>query len=481
MTCAAAGGVPSGPRTVERLARHLQALIRANTTNPPGNESRAAEYMARVLTEAGVEHLVLESRPGRANVVARLRGRGGEEPLLLLCHLDVVPADPSGWRHDPFAGVCAEGAVWGRGALDCKGLAAIWLEIVRLLRLSGLTLRRDVILAATADEESGGGLGLAWLLEHHRPLIEAGYCLNEGSGYGFRWGDRLYYFYETAEKGLCWLTLRAQGTAGHASMPVADNAVLLLARALAALARQPGIRPGPTVQALVEGLAEGRPEAERRRVLRLLDPEGYSSALEEVPDPFVRLALRAMLGETVVPTVLRAGQRANVIPGVAEADVDCRLLPGTTPEMMQTLVRRRLEEVLGADARRVEVEIRRSSLPNESPPETPLTGALRRALDRNLPGARLVPYVDPGATDARHLRPLGTVVYGFFPTLPGEDRTTIHGVNERITLDSLAWGFRVLWDTVTDFATDGSTGSVEELQDEEDTGHATGDRENGRR
>src|SRR5574337_716820 len=226
------------PSLTDETVRHLQALLRLDTTNPPGNELLAAEYLAGVLTAEGIEPLVLASAPGRGNVVARLKGTGEKPPLLLYSHTDVVPAEPAHWSHPPFAGEIADGYVWGRGAVDMKGTVAQQLLVLLLLKRQKVPLQRDVIFAATADEEIGGvdGFGVSWLVRHHPDLLRAGFGLTEVGGYNREVYGRQVYMIQVAEKGTCWLKVRAKGRPGHASLPSHDNAVAHLARAVDRLA-----------------------------------------------------------------------------------------------------------------------------------------------------------------------------------------------------------------------------------------------------
>ncbi len=421
------------------LREHLQNLIRIDTTNPPGGETAACRYIADVLDRAGIEHRIYEPEPGRGSIVARLRGDGSARPLLLLSHLDVVPAEPEEWSRDPFGGELAEGEVWGRGALDCKGAVALWLTVLLRAKEEGLRLKRDIIFAATADEEAGGSLGVGWLVENHPEELDAEYCLNEGGGASMVLGGRTFFTYQTAEKGICWLRLRARGVGGHASVPHGENAVVRLAEAVARLGRSSlPVHLTETPERFLRGIAEGL-----GRDLDLSDPVRQARAL--AGDEYQALTFLAMLRNTACPTVLRAGSKTNVIPSGAEADVDCRLLPGQGPED----VLREVREVLGAEVlEHLELEVVRSGQPNWSSADTELAAVIGEVLEQKRPGSVLVPLLVPGATDARYLRSRGTTVYGFVPTLPDVDERSVHGVNERISLASLAFGLEVGWEVV---------------------------------
>ena len=437
------------PGAREETLTCLTELVRLDTTNPPGNETVAARYVADRLAAAGVSAEVVEPAPGRGSVVARLDPEGADpaESLLLLSHLDVVPATAAEWRRHPFGGELADGQVWGRGTLDTKQLTAIWLTIFLRVVRERLALRRGLVFAATADEEMGGALGVRWLEDSRPELLRCGWCLNEGGGFGLVLGGVTYYPFQAGEKSPCWMTLRVRGQPGHASIPSPDNAVIRLAEAVARIgrARLP-FHLTDTVRLFVEGLAGAQVEPMAGVLRRLLLPDRADQVLDGLGDAHLAAMIRAMLHNTAVPTILRAGEKTNVIPSVAEAQVDCRILPGQTPAAL----RGELEAVL-ADCPGVELELGMSGQPTESPVDTDLAEAIRRSLARHAPGAHAIPYLVPGATDSRFLRPRGAVAYGFCPLLPGEDVRTIHGHDERIGVRSIEFALRVLWDVVTDF------------------------------
>lgn len=442
------------PTILEEATTHLSRLIQIDTTNPNGNELPAAQYLADVLRAHGLDPVVVEPAPGRGSVIARLKGSGEKPPLLLLSHLDVVPATKEGWLHDPFGGEVAEGEIWGRGALDCKGLAAAWLELVLVLKRTGYPLERDIIFAATADEEMGGTWGVKWLVENRFDLIQAEYALNEGGGLAFRIGQQVYYTYQTAEKAICWVRLRAKGTGGHASIPLPDNPLINLSKAITALGtRRLPVHLTSTTSDFINALAAKQPEPLASSLRSLANPAVTDQVLKrKIEDQKLALMFNAMLRNTASPTIIRAGEKTNVIPTQAEAEVDCRILPGQTPESLRSELELVLGKALARQRHRLEVEFTRTSLPTESEPQTPLTEAIKKALAQHAPQATLVPYLVPGATDARFLRPKGMIVYGFWPTLPQVDHSTVHGLNERLSLASFDFALRLLWDVVTGFA-----------------------------
>ncbi len=433
----------------DRVTRTLQDLIRFDTTNPPGNETPCAQYIQERLAAEGIQATVLESAPGRGNIVARLKGDGSERPLLLLSHLDVVPAEADQWEHPPFSGDLIDDYVWGRGAVDMKGLTAIELEILLLIKRMALPLKRDIILAATADEEAGGLYGLGWLVTNHLDLIDAEYCINEGGGIGVKLGDRWAFLCQTAEKGICWTKMIARGEPGHASTPKGETAVGRLAAAVDRLAHtrlpQHHVK---TVTTLVQSLSQILPPPLDQGILGLLDPETEPQTLQMLPDPTLAALMSASLRNTATPTILRAGTKVNVIPSVAEAEIDCRLLPGQTPDDA-------LAEIRAVVGNEVELEVVRTSPGVESEYDTPLFHLLDQVINEFEPGSMTVPFMVTGATDGRYLAARGVHVYGFWPMkeMPGGPRVfdLAHAHNERISLDNLRFGTRTLWEIVHRF------------------------------
>jgi acetylornithine deacetylase/succinyl-diaminopimelate desuccinylase-like protein len=445
---------PNWPEVSAETIRHLQALLRLDTTNPPGHESLAAEYLAGVLRVEGIEPQVLESAPGRANVIARLTGSGAAAPLLLYSHTDVVPTEPDFWSHPPFAAEIANGFVWGRGACDMKDTVAEQLMIMLLLKRQGLPLRRDVIFAATADEEIGGvdGFGVAWLVKHHADLLRAEFGLSEVGGYNIEFGGRRVYLVQVAEKGTCWLKVRAHGRPGHGSIPHNDNAVLLLARQINRLA-------GEGLPYHLTDAAAGFLDAASRAaggelaqlLLSLKTPVGAERSFQvELEGHEMRPLLYAMLHNTATPTGLAAGVKTNVIPATAEAVIDGRTLPGAGTDDFLAELRR----VMGD---KLDYEVTMATPPLETPYDTPLYRLMAETLMAHDPQAvAVLPYMMSGATDAKYLAPLGIPTYGFAPLqlpLGMSLMGMFHGHDERVPVEGLGWGVRVLYDVVRQYCT----------------------------
>lgn len=457
--------LPNFDRLTEECVQTLSRLIRFDTTNPPGNEIDCARWIADRLGSEGIGSELFEPQPGRGSVIGRLPalapGGARRKPLLLMSHIDVVPAVASEWTHDPFGGVVVGGQVWGRGALDMKNIVAIWMTLVAALGRARVGTDRDIIFMASADEEAGGYLGAGWLAEHQWPRLECEAALNEGGGHGVRVNGRVYYSLQTAEKAGCRFRVVARGTPGHASIPLDDNAVLHLAQAVLALgrARQP-IKLTDTVRAFISGLAESQADGAREALLSALQPGRSDAEIDAaldraIADRFQRAELSAVMRNTLSPTMLAGSGKVNVIPARAEAVIDCRILPGEDETTIRPYVEAVLREAGLLD--KVELEIVPRTVPPESPPGGPLVDAIRGAIERHAPDARVVPYLLTGATDARYFRPRGVPVYGFVPVLPDDDLRTVHAFDERISIASLRFALQVMWDVLNKFCTLGGT------------------------
>lgn len=433
----------------EALA-HLKALLRIDTTNPPGNERAAAAYLAGVLAREGIAHELVESAPGRASLVARLRGSGRKGALLLNGHLDVVPAEAERWQHPPFAAVEADGYLWGRGAVDMKNMVAMSLMTLVLLKRQGVALDRDVVLAAVADEEAGARLGSLYLVERRPELVRAEYVLGEVGGHTLHLGGARFYPIQVSEKGLCWFEIQAEGPAGHGSMPHAHNAVARLARAIVALSttRLPQHNTA-VVEGFVRALAARAPFPQSRLLPLLLNRtlSGPLLARLEARNPEQALGLNAMLRNTASPTMLAAGRKINVIPSTAAVQVDGRIVPGQTLESFLAEIR----AVVGDDVR---LSVLEDHPGTTFETRTELFATITAALARHDPEGIPVPYMIPGFTDAFAYQRLGATCYGFAPVRldPTVNFSRMyHGHDERIPVAGFTWGLRVLHELVRDF------------------------------
>ena len=453
-----------------RLIDTLQAVIRIPSVNPPeaGGELAAARWIADSLADAGLRPEVIEPVPGRGSVTARLHGDGtGGDPLLLLSHLDVVPAPTAHWTHDPFGAEIEDGYVYGRGAVDMKNLLAMELEVVRLLaaeaRAAGRDpasdpipgLRRDVIYTSTADEEAGGLAGAAWLVEHRPDMLRAAGALNEAGGVSVEAGGVRLYPIQVAEKGYSVYRLTIRGSTGHGSQPRPDNAAVLAAEAIRRLAEPGAPRLTATMQRFFDGAAaalesRGSAGARAMRAFASGDERAVTAALAEgACSPVYVRAARAVVRDTISPDVVHAGVKYNVIPGEATIDLDCRRLPGTDEPAM----RRRVVEAIGPElAARTSIELLIDADGVEASPDSDLYRTLVDAILAADPDGVPLPVMVPYATDAKHLIKLDVPAYGFSPLQQDDsyfDRW--HGVDERVSIAGLRWGLPVLYDAVRRF------------------------------
>ncbi|MFB9582513.1 MULTISPECIES: M20/M25/M40 family metallo-hydrolase [Streptomyces] len=424
----------------DEAVEFTSGLIRIDTTNRGGGDCRerpAAEYVAERLAGAGLEPVLLERTPGRTNVVARIEGTdSAAEALLVHGHLDVVPADASEWSVHPFSGEVRDGVVWGRGAVDMKNMDAMVLAVVRAWARRGVRPRRDVVIAYTADEEDSAVDGSGFLADRHPHLFEG--CtegLGESGAFTLHTapGQALYPI-AAGERGTAWLKLTARGTVGHGSKPNRANAVTRLAAAVSRIgAYEWPVRLTGTVAACITELASQQglsvdPRARDFDLDGLLDKLGPAAALVE-----------ATLRNSANPTMLSAGYKLNVIPGEATAYVDGRMLPGGEAEFIATL-----DELTGPDVR---WEFHHREVALEAPVDGRTYAVLRESVERFDPGARVVPFCMAGGTDAKQFSRLGITGYGFSPLRlpPGFDYWSLfHGVDERVPVDALHFGVRVL-------------------------------------
>jgi acetylornithine deacetylase/succinyl-diaminopimelate desuccinylase-like protein len=420
----------------DEVAALCSDLIRIDTSNygdhsGPG-ERPAAEHVAALLSEAGLEPVLLESHPGRASVVTRIEGEDPSRPALLVHgHLDVVPADASDWAVPPFSGEIKDDTIWGRGAVDMKDMDAMILAVVRQRMREGRRPPRDVVLAFLADEEAGSTWGSRWLVENHADLFDGvTEAISEVGGFSATIGGRRLYLIETAEKGMAWMRLTARGTAGHGSALQRNNAVIELAETVARIGRHEWpTRLTPSARAFLQAAA---------------DALGLEFTPDAAPQVLAKLGpLARMIGATLVntanPTMLNAGYKVNVVPGAATANVDGRFLPGHEEEFLIEL-----DSLLGPG---VEREFIHRDVSLETTFDGILCEAMTAALLAEDPGATAVPYCMPGGTDGKSFSRLGIRCFGFAPLrLPADVDFfgMFHGVDERVPVDALRFGVRVL-------------------------------------
>lgn len=403
----------------------LQGYVRVDTSNPPGDVGKAADFLAGVLAREGIDVKRYESAPGRSILLARLKGDGsGGKAILLESHMDVVPTDRARWTQDPFGAQIADGKMWGRGTIDMKGIGTSYLYAFIMLHRMKVPLTRDVLLMFVPDEEIGGAMGAEWMRKNHYAELDPEYVIDEG-GFGSRdmfTAGKLVFGISVAEKKLMWLRLRAEGVAGHGSQPHDQNPNDHLMRALSRLFAEPiAAAPFPVVETM------------KQRIGGPLTVNKFNNAIQQ---------------STISLTSLRSGvgdpPKANVIPSVAEATIDCRVLPGTTgPQWIKEIERR-----LGDPTIKVEI-INEGEDPVVSPQDTPLYRALEQAIKRRHPEAIVTPMTVPYGTDSNGFRPRGVKSYGIFPAIiPAASILSMHGDAEFLPVDALGPAIQILFDAL---------------------------------
>lgn len=427
----------------------LQTLIRFDTTNPPGNELPLARYLDMTMREEGIETRLFEPDRNRAVLIGTIRGSGARRPVILLAHMDVVGVERERWSYDPFEGHVADGYLYGRGAIDDKGMLAANLMTMLLLRrrltASGEQLSRDVVFVATADEEAGGEWGMGWLVEHHPELLDAEFALNEGGRTRIIDGGRRYLAVQCAEKVSHVVTVTAEGSAGHAAIPLTDNPIFRLGRALGKLSAH--TEPLLLTEITRSFFAElGRVWPDERVRSAMLD-------LASTDDRRVQAAasvlsgiavFNAVLRNGISPTVVEGGKQYNVIPASAGAVLNARTLPG---QSIDDLVER-LRAVANEPGVRIEISQRGNEAPASDPTSEMFAAiaAAAQALDGEM---AVVPYLSTGVTDSARLRRLGVQAYGVLPfPMAQSDEERMHGHDERVPVESLHFGTRLVYEAI---------------------------------
>jgi len=418
----------------DEVTELLRGLIRLDTVNPPGQETRAAELLRDYLGDSGVRCELLARESGRANLVARLPGSGGGPSLLFLSHTDTVLADPAEWTVGPWSGELRDGQVWGRGALDMKGQVAASAVAIASLAREGFEPAGDLVFAATADEEVGEGVqvGLPWLCNEHPDAVRTDFAVNEGAGDRVVLGGRVFYLCSTAEKMSSPFRLSVHGRSGHASIPaIADNA---LVKAAPLIERLGAFRADAQLQPELEALLQ--------EVSGSVPPAGEALARARDLDPVLAELIEPLLTLTLSPTIISASNKRNVIPALCDVTVDCRLLPGQTQDEAEQVIRAWLGEG------EYDLEWREGHGGTRSTMDSPLWDAVQGFVSQAEPGARALPIVVAGFTDSHWLRAaFGTVAYGFFPMRTMEAELAarlIHSADERVPVDDLELGVRFL-------------------------------------
>ena len=427
----------------------LQKLISFDTTNPPGNELPLAEYIAAELDRAGIENRLLMPLPNRAAVYACLRGNGSKRPVMLLAHMDVVGVERDKWSCDPFSGVVRDGYLYGRGAIDDKGMLAANLMALLTLKRDvidrGGTLTRDVVFLATADEETGGACGMQWLVEKQRELLDVEFVINEGGRTRIIEGGKRYLAVQTAEKISHMVTVTARGPAGHAAIPLEANAIFRLARAVARIAdyREP-VTLTTTTRRFFGNLSRVWPNPEEGRAMADLVSddaelsERGARVLSSIP------VFNAVIRNGISATKLAGGVAGNVIPAEASAVLNVRTIPG---ESIDGVIER-LRACVDDPGIAFTIAAHSDEAP-ASDPDSPMFDAIAAAATEIDPELTVVPYLSTGGTDSAHLRRIGIDCYGILPfPMEQSDEERMHGHDERVPVASLHFGTRLIYESI---------------------------------
>ena len=432
---------------LEETIRHLQEYIHIDTVNPPGNEVEGARFFKKILEAEAIPCQIFEPSPGRGNLLATLKGNGKRRPLLLLNHIDVVPAEKERWSFDPSEGVVKDGHLYGRGSLDDKSMGIVEMMALLILRREKVPLKRDVLFLATADEETGGKWGVQWSMENIPSLKESEYALNEGSYVLLnKEGIADQYGISNSQKVLFQLELMAKGTSGHGSRPLPDNPNVKLVHALERVTEwETPYNILPMVKEYFSKIAPKQQPDERKffeDIEKGVSDPSFSAKLASNP------IYNAIIRDTISLTILRGGSKENVIPSESTATLDCRLIPGSSKENFLKEIKKRL-----GDEIEVKVISESLSLP-PSPLDTDLYQAIEKFAAKNDPGCPVVPVLLSGATDSRFLREKGITTYDFCPfRLKEKELLLVHGTDERITLENLKFGLKMLVEIIKDVAT----------------------------
>jgi acetylornithine deacetylase/succinyl-diaminopimelate desuccinylase-like protein len=430
-------------KITDQAVRLLSAYLQTNTTNPPGNECLAADFLQDELEQRGFTTKRLDSAINRSNLIARLPGNGKKKPILLYHHMDVVEADASKWLCDPFGGEIRDGYIWGRGAIDMKGMGIMQLIAMDLLQQEMPDRSRDIIFLAAADEEKGGEFGIRWLIENHWSEIEAEYVWDEG-GFGLKdfFDEKPVFAIAVAEKNDIWLKLVAHGTAGHSGIPHGDNAAEILLNALQKIMQiNAEFELTPITRELFANIAKLKSFPQSFLLKNLKNPLIFKSLQPTLAE---NETISAILRDTISITILNAGAKENVIPEKAEATLDIRLLPDHDPKAflkkLQTLINDdRVEIVYHGDFKQS----------NISDTHTEFFNTLCNVLQEEVPNSISTPMLTPGATDSSAFRQKGVNAYGLFPAIiTPEELDGFHNHNERISINNVALGTRVTYEVL---------------------------------
>ncbi len=430
--------------------RHFQSLLKIDTTNPPGREIYAIQYLSEILNGVGIPPFIQETAPERGNLVARLKGNGDGKPLLISSHVDVVPAESSQWEYDPFSAEVHNGYIYGRGAVDMKNFTAFCLAVMVQAKQEKWPLKRDLIMSAVSDEERGGNFGMLRLVQDHPEKIQAEYALGETGGYTAYIQGHPFYPIQVGEKGVFWVLARLKGQPGHGSFPTSHNVHWTVADFLKKL--HLGALPYHRTKSFdaFSSAVSARLGGFKGVPFKLINsPLGpYLLKRKVLHDHSHKAALLlAMITNTVNPTGIQSGKAHNVVPSIAELKLDCRIIPGLSHELV-------IDEIRGVTGYNLDYEIIGRSYGHETPMNTPLFDLIKKKIGEYEPQATPLPVLTTGYTDAGHLQKLGIQCYGFTPLklAPQDDFSLLyHGHNERVPVEGFLWGYRIFSDLIKEF------------------------------
>jgi acetylornithine deacetylase/succinyl-diaminopimelate desuccinylase-like protein len=432
---------------LKEATQYLQEYIRIQTVNPPGNEIEGARFFKKIFDAESIPCQIFEPSPGRGNILATLKGNGRKKPILLLNHMDVVPVERERWSVDPFTGIIQDGYLYGRGALDDKSMGIIEMMALFILKRENVLSERDIFFLAAADEETGGKWGIQWAMENVSSLKKSEFALNEG-GYIIlnETGAPDAYEISSGQKVVFQLQLKAKGTSGHGSMPHRDNPNVKLIHALEAVTKwETPFNILPMVKEYFFRLAPKQPIEERKffeDIEKGLTDPSFSFRL--TPNPIYN----AMVRDTISLTILQGGSKANVIPSESSATLDCRLIPGSSKKNFLEEIKKRLGGEIEVEGSMEGDPVLPSSL------DTDLFHAIKKFASQNDPDCPVVPLLLPGATDSRFIRERGIITYDFCPfRLPEKEILRVHGNDERIALENLRFGMKMLVEVLKEVAT----------------------------
>ena len=427
----------------QEAAALLSDYLKIDTSNPPGNEAPAAEFLHKQMTQRGFSVKRLDAAEKRANVVGKLTGNGRKQPILLYHHMDVVPAEAKDWSVDPFTGEIRDGSVWGRGAIDMKGMGIMQLLALELLQKTMPDRSRDIILLAAADEEKGGVYGTQWLIEHHWQELASEYVWDEGS-FGLQdfFDEKPVFAVSVADKKDVWLKLTAHGVAGHSGIPKGDNAAEILLKALTKIMAINSAYESHSITAqLFAKIGELKAFPQSFLLKHLRNPIIFRMLL---PTLSGEPSIAATLKDTISITVLKAGEKENVVPATAEATLDVRLLPGHDPLAFME----KLKHLINDD--RVDIQALHDTHPGYiSDPESDFFTTLRDVLGELVSQSVTAPMISPGTTDSSFFRQKGVQAYGLFPAvITPQDLAGFHNIDEHISIENLRLGTRIFYEVL---------------------------------